>query len=51
MDRNWNREFGNGREGEVKVCCTDCFGGLGGSPGKTVLLADGCGVVCCDNVI
>ena len=51
MDRIWDRECGKGREGEANVCCANCFGGMSGIRVKMVLLAAGCGGVCCENVI
>ena len=45
MDIIWDKEFGNGREGVAGVWCANCFGGIAGSLGKTVLLAEECGVV------
>ena len=51
VDRIWDRECGNGREGEANVGCTECFGGMAGSLGETVRLAARCVGVCCENVI
>ena len=51
VDRIWDRECGNGREGEANFCCINCFGGLAESRGETVRLEAGCGGVCCENVI
>ena len=51
VDRIWDRECGNERESEEKVCCTNCYGDLAGSLGNTVWLLAGCGGGWCDNLI
>ena len=41
MDRIWDRECGNGREGEAIVWCNDCFARTSWDPWQDVVIGGG----------